>query len=67
MALITPAEQLVALKAAKARGVRKLTMGGESVEYASQKEMNAAIADLEAELGVPRPSRQVYPRFVERS
>lgn len=65
--MTTPAEQLAALKAAKARGVRKLTMGGESVEYSSQKEMNAAIADLEAELGVVRPSSQVYPRFVERS
>lgn len=60
------ANQLAALKAAKARGVRKVTMGSESVEYASQKEMNAAIADLEAELGVSRPSRQVYPRFMER-
>lgn len=59
-------QQLDALKAAKARGVRKLTMGSESVEYATQKEMNAAIADLEAELGVRRASKQVYPRFSER-
>lgn len=60
------ANQLAALKAAKARGVRKVTMGGESVEYATQKEMNAAIADLEAELGIQRAPRQVYPRFMER-
>lgn len=60
------AEQLAALKSAKARGVRKLTMGGESVEYATQKEMNAAIADMEAELGIRRAPRQVYPGFMER-
>lgn len=59
-------QQLAALKAAKARGVRKLTMGSESVEYATQKEMNAAIADLEAELGIRRAPQQVYPRFSER-
>lgn len=60
------ADQLAALKSAKARGVRKVTMGSESVEYASQKEMNAAIADIEAELGVKRRTTQVYPAFMER-
>lgn len=61
----TVAEQLAALKAAKARGVRRVQMNGESVEYASLKEMNSIIADLEAQLGAA-PSRQVYPRFTER-
>lgn len=59
------AEQLATLKAAKARGVRKLQMNGEMVEFSSLKEMNSIIADLEAELG-KAPSRQFYPRFVER-
>lgn len=61
----TIAEQLAALKEAKARGVRKVQMNGESVEYASLKEMNSIIADLEAQLGTA-PSRQTYPRFIER-
>lgn len=60
------ADQLAAIKSAKARGLRKVTMGSETVEYNSLKEMNAVIADLEAELGIKRTAQQVYPRFMER-
>lgn len=58
---------LAAIKAAKARGVRKASIGGESVEFATLAEMNAIIADIEAELGLRRAgANSVYPRFVER-
>ena len=58
---------LAAIKSAKARGVRKATLNGESVEFASLQEMNAIIADIEAELGLRAGNaRSLYPKFVER-
>lgn len=42
--------EIDALKAAKARGVRKLRMNGEEVEFGTMKELRAALSDLEGEL-----------------
>jgi len=40
-----------AFKAAIAKGVKKLKMGGEEVEYNSFGEMRAALRMIEAEIG----------------
>jgi hypothetical protein len=51
--------QLETLRAARRSGVRTLTFGERSQTRASDKELVAAIADLEAEIaataGTPRP------------
>lgn len=64
---MTLEEQLTALRAALARGVRVVQRGSERIEYVSVAEMRGVIADLEAQLGVSNSAaRQAYPRFVER-
>lgn len=64
---MTPEEQLTALRAALARGVRVVQRGSERIEYVSVAEMRGVIADLEAQLGLSSSAaRQTYPRFVER-
>lgn len=54
------AEQLAALKAAAAKGVRTVTVDGHSVTYASVSEMLRMIAVMEKELaaaaGTARPA-----------
>lgn len=47
-------EQLTALKAAVARGVRTVSYDGQSVTYASTAEMLRIIAMIERELSVTR-------------
>lgn len=42
--------EIDALKAAMARGVRKLRMNGEEVEYASMQEMRMVLNDLQGEM-----------------
>ena len=60
-------EQRDALKLAIARGVTKLRVGNEEVNYRSLAEMRGILADMEAELAGARPGRnQLYPQFVER-
>lgn len=64
---MTLEEQLAALRRALARGVKRVQQGSEMVEYNTPAELRAAIADLEAQLGLRAPGAgQVYPRFVER-
>ena len=56
---------LEALKAARRKGERRVSIEGFSVEYASDAEMRAAIAALESEIAAAQgspPIRNVYPR-----
>lgn len=55
-------EQLTALKAAVARGVRTVSYDGQSVTYASTAEMLKIIRIMERELNPARP-RISYPSF----
>ncbi|OYX45244.1 MAG: hypothetical protein B7Z02_01325 [Rhodobacterales bacterium 32-67-9] len=62
-----PVDQLVqmldALIAARARGVRTLQLRDERVEYRTDAEMAAAIADLEARIrraSAPRPGAVLF-------
>jgi cytochrome c553 len=52
--------QLDALKAARARGVTRLRMGNEEVEFRSDAEMATLIAEIEASLtSTPRQRTRV--------
>lgn len=53
-----------ALRANIARGVRRLKINGEEVEYASIAEMKSALAMIEAELAGSSSNtmRVIYPR-----
>lgn len=53
-----------ALEAAIARGVRKVKQGDEEVEYASAAEMRRTLRDMKAQVspGSVRKMRPVYPR-----
>lgn len=56
-------EQRDALKAAIARGVTRLRMGNEEVQYRSLDEMRRILADMDADLAPAPPSRRHYPSF----
>lgn len=55
-------EQLDALRAALARGVTRLRLNNEEVQYASMAEMRQQIAIMERDLGQPVVT-QHYPTF----
>lgn len=57
-------EQLANLRALRAEGVRKTRFGEDETEYRSDKELAAAIADLEMRISVAmKPaSRIIYPK-----
>lgn len=56
-------EQAAALRAAIARGVTRVRMNGEEVQYGSLTEMRALLADMERSL-LPSPaSRANYPTY----
>jgi hypothetical protein len=60
-------EQRDQLKAAIAKGVTRLRMGNEEVQFDSLDQMLRRLALMDAELaGQTGASRQVYPQFVER-
>ena len=60
-------EQLQALRAALARGERRVTFADKTVEYRDIKDLQAAIAEVEKALrqdavtagALPRPTRQI--------
>jgi hypothetical protein len=54
-------EQRDALRAAIARGVTRLRMGNEEVQYRSLDEMRRILADMEAELAPIALPRRHYP------
>lgn len=56
-------EQRDALKAAIARGVTRLRMGNEEVQYRSLDEMRRILADMDAELAPAAATRRHYPSF----
>lgn len=53
---------LDALKAARARGVRKVKQGQEEVEFRDDSEMAALQREMEASLGLTSGSRVSYPK-----
>lgn len=57
-------DQLANLRALRAEGVRKTRFGEDETEYRTDKELAAAIADLETRLAAAmKPaSRIIYPR-----
>lgn len=56
-------EQRDALKAAIARGVTRLRMNNEEVQYRSLDEMRRILADMEADLTTTTTTRRHYPSF----
>lgn len=62
MAVSFTKEQLTALKAALAKGVKTVSYDGRSVTYQSAQEMRETIAMIERELQ-GRSTRSNYPTF----
>lgn len=54
-------EQADALRAAIARGVRKVQMGSEVVEYHSLADMRALLSEMDRALAATPPQRRHYP------
>jgi len=54
-------EQVTALRDAIARGVRRVKMNGEEVEYQSTADMRAVLAEMERALAPTPPVRRHYP------
>ena len=54
-------EQADALRAAIARGARKLRMNGEEVEYHSLAAMRSLLTEMERNLATVPATRQHYP------
>lgn len=64
MTLAEMQAQLASLQNLRAKGVRRSRFGDDEVEFRSDSELAAAIADLEARIAAEqRPSRRlIYPR-----
>ena len=56
------AEQIAALEAAIAKGVRSVTYDGNSVTYQNAADMRATLASLKRQAGVAR-ANVAYPEF----
>jgi hypothetical protein len=54
-------EQATTLRDAIARGVRRVKMNGEEVEYQSLAEMRGLLAEMERALAPVAPTRRHYP------
>ena len=60
--MATLAEQIAALEAAIAKGVRSVTYDGNSVTYQSGADMRATLSSLKRQAGVARAT-VAYPEF----
>ena len=54
-------EQITAMRSAIARGVRKVQMGNEVVEYHSLQEMRVLLAEMEQSQATSPATRRHYP------